>query len=169
MYTATRTTTYTVADIQWVLSNCAADLAMMAQATGLRSKENVAETVVDLIGLAAGGYLEEINIILWGANRMKLRAAKYVTSTSAIGWTSQRPGNSLWPRTPGGWLQVIATLSTDWWGLDEAGRERVRETLGIKGVWAPTSVDTSHYDLTSTFDRSYARNGYGLQKTLYQR
>ena len=168
MYSTTKTNTYTVADIRWVLLNFAADFSMIAQATGLRSKESVAETVVDLIGLAIGGFLEVVDIILWDANDVKLRAVKFAVSTNAEGWVSQRPGNNLWPKTPGGSLQVIATLSTSWWELTESGRNRVRESLGIKGMWSLTNVDTSHHDLTSMVDRSYAKNGYGLQKTLYQ-
>lgn len=167
MSVGTQTRTYTLADIRRVLADFAADFAMIGQATGLRSRESVAETVGDLVGFAGAGYLLAVDVILWDAAGRKVRAAKYTVSTSAIGWMTQRPGNNLWPRTPGGQLQVIATLSNDWWALGEAERAEVRARWGIAGAWPPTTTDTSHRGMTAAVDRRYASNGFGVEKTVY--
>lgn len=167
MSIGTQTRTYTLADIRRVLADFAADFAMIGQATGLRSRQSVAATVGDLVGFAGAGYLLAVDVILWDASGRKLRAAKYTVSTSAVGWTSQRPGNNLWPRTTGGRLQVIATLSSDWWTLSEAAKAAVYKTWGIAGPWSRTTTDTSHYGMTAAVDRRYASNGFGVEKTVY--
>lgn len=167
MSTGTYTRTYTLADIRRVLADFAADFAMLGQATGLRSRESVARTVGDLVGFAGAGYLLVVDVILWDAAGHKLRAAKYTVSTSATGWMSQRPGNNLWPLAPGGQLQVIATLSSAWWALDEVERAEERARWGIADPWSPTTIDTSHLDMTASVDRRYASNGFGVEKTAY--
>ncbi len=168
MSTGTQTTTYTVTDVRRVLASFAADFAMIAQATGLRSRDNVAAIVADLRAFAEAGYLIGAHLILWDAAGKKLRAAQYTASTSAVGWANQQPGNNLWPRTPGGNLQVIGTLSGDWWALDETAKARVREAWGIAYAWGYTDTDTSHRGMTAETDRRYASNGYGLERVTYR-
>lgn len=168
MFTSTLSKTYTVTDIRDVLASFAADFSMMAEATGLRSRESVTETVGDIIGFAAAGYLQAIDIILLAADDTKLRAAKYTISITAAGWANDRPGNNLWPRTPSGTLQVVVTLSPAWSRLSDLEQRRVREQQGITGDWPPTNVDTSHRELVAAADRRYASNGFGAEKTSYQ-
>jgi hypothetical protein len=141
---------------------------MIVQATRLRSWESVEETLSDLIGFAGADCLVGVDIILWDVNDKKLRAAKFMVSISATGWVNQRPGNNLWPQTPGGRLQIVATLNEKWWALSSEEKNRLREVWGIKGLWSPTDIDLSHSDLAAKFDRKYASHGYGLTKTLYQ-
>ncbi len=167
MGTGTRTNTYTVTDIRRVVASFAADFSMISQTTGLWGSEDVRETVSDLNAFAEAGYLEGVHLILWDANGNKLRAAKYTVSTSAAIWNNDRPGNSLWPRTSGGRLQVIGTLSSDWWSMDEAAKDRVRERYGIAGAWRLTNTDTSHAGMSSNTDRRYASNAYGMERTIY--
>lgn len=167
MNTGTQTNTYTVTDIRRVVASFAADFSMISQATGLWESEDVRETVSDLNAFAEAGYLTKVHLILWDAGGNKLRAAKYTVSTTAVGWNNDRPGNNLWPRTPGGSLQVIATLSSDWWALDEVSKAWVRKQYGIVGAWSPTDTDTSHAGMTSSTDRRYASNGYGMERTIY--
>ena len=167
MDTGTLTTTYTVSDVRRVIASFGADFSMISQTTGLRESQNVRETVSDLNAFAEAGYLEEIHLILWDARGNKLRAAKFTVSTSAASWSNDRPGGNLWPRTPGGSLQVISTLSSDWWAMDEAARDRVREQYSIAGAWRLTNTDTSHVSMSSSTDRRYASNAYGMQRTIY--
>lgn len=167
MDTGTRTNTYTVTDVRRVVASFGADFSMLAQATGLWDSEDVRETVSDLNGFAEAGYLKEVHLILLDANGSKLRAAKYTVSTSAGNWSNDRPGNNLWPRTAGGRLQVIGTLSSEWWTMDEASKDRVRERYGIAGAWSLTDTDTSHAGMRSNTDRRYASNAYGMERTVY--
>lgn len=107
MDTATKTNTYTITDIRRVVASFGADFSMLSQTTRLRDSEDVRETVSDLNGFAEAGYLEGIHLILWDASGNKLRAAKYTVSTSAVSWSNDRPGNSLWPRRPKTRVRVI--------------------------------------------------------------
>jgi len=167
MDTGTRTNTYTVTDVRRVVASFGADFSMISQATGLRDSEDVRETVSDLNGFAEAGYLEGVHLILWDARGTKLRAAKYTVSKSATSWSNDRPGGNLWPRTPGGRLQVIGTLSSDWWAMDEASKESVRDRYGIVNAWRLTNTDTSHAGMGSNIDRRYASSAYGMERTLY--
>lgn len=167
MYTETRTNTYTVTDVRRVVASFGADFSMISQVTGLWDSEDVRETVSDLNAFAEARYLKGIHLILWDAYGNKLRAAEYTVSTSAASWSNDRPGGNLWPRTPGGRLQVIGSLSSDWWAMDEAAKDQVREQYGIAGAWRLTNTDTSHAGMNSDTDRRYASNAYGMERTIY--
>lgn len=168
MDTETRTNTYTVTDVRRVVASFGADFSMIAQATGLRDSENVREIVSDLTAFAEAGYLEGVHLILWDADGNKRRAAKYTVSTFAVGWSNDRPGDNLWPRMPDGRLQVIGTLSSDWWDMGEAAKDRARERYGIAGAWHLTNTDTSHTGMSSNADRRYTSNAYAMQRTVYR-
>lgn len=167
MDTGTQTNTYTVTDVRHVVASFGADFSMISQATGLWESEDVRQIVADLKGFAEAGYLEGLHLILWDVYGTKLRAANYTVSTSAASWSNDRPGGNLWPRTPGGRLQVIGTLSSDWWAMDGAAKDDVRERYGIVNAWRLTDTDTSHAGMGSNTDRRYASNGYGIERTVY--
>jgi len=158
--------TYTVADIKRVLDNFAADFGMIAQATGLQTRDYVDRTVADLKEFASAGYLKEIHLTLINTSGVQIRAACYVISTTASGWNSQLPGNNMWPRTPGGSLSVTAVWSENYKALDETSRSQFRQRLHTN--WVPSSVDTQHSSLVGSFDRHYASNGWGLEKRIFQ-
>jgi hypothetical protein len=100
--TGTQTTTYTVVDVRKVVANFAADFSMMAQATGLRTRESVANAVSDLRTFAELGYLIDVLLVLKDASGKQIRGAIYRVSQAAAGWVSDRPGGNLWPRTAQG-------------------------------------------------------------------
>jgi hypothetical protein len=165
--TATQSTTFTVADVRKVVENFAADFSMMAVATGLRSRENVSQTVSDLRAFAQDGNVLEVKLILKDIAGNKLRGASYKVSQSATGWTSDRPGNNLWPRTPGGTLWVIATLSSAWNSKTAAEKDAYRAQKGFNYRWDPTTEDTSLSGLSASSGQRYASNAYGWQRTNY--
>lgn len=165
--TQTQTTTYTVADIRKVVDNFAADFSMMAQSTGLRTRENVAEVVSDLKIFAENGYLVRVTVFLQDKDGNKLRAADYKASDSAAGWNSDRPGNNLWPRTTDGVLWVLATLSNSWWQKTDSDKESFVKNQGLYNAWTKTDKDTSMIGLSSSAGQKYASNGYGWQRTNY--
>ena len=165
--TSTQTTTYTVVDIRKVVDCFAADFSMMSQSTGLRSRDSVAHTVSDLKVFAEHGYLVSVTLFLEDKDGAKLRVAIYKVADSAVGWTSDRPGNSLWPRTLDGCLWVLATLSHEWWKLTASSRETFIKNQALHGTWAITEKDTSLTGLAATSGQKYASNGYGWQRTNY--
>lgn len=165
--TATRTTTFTVADVRKVVDNFAADFLMMAQATGLRTRESVSATVSDLKIFAETGYLIDVSLFLFDKDGNKIRAAQYRVSQAASGWQSDRPGNNLWPRTEGGSLRVLGNLTSAWWSMTETQREAFIKDRGLNHPWSPAAWDTSLGGLTSSQGQKYASNGYGWERTDY--
>ncbi|HZU12183.1 MAG TPA: hypothetical protein VFB58_05025 [Chloroflexota bacterium] len=163
MSTGTRTTTYTTADIRRVLDTFAADVLMAVQATGVSNwtRARIDDTVHDLKVMAENGCIDTIHVVLYNGMGKKIRAAKYTVSTSAHGWTTQRPGSNLWPNTPTGSLNIIVSTTDGW--------ETTQASLGsqLKGSWTTTTEDTTHAALTLTGERRYASNGWGLERGVY--
>jgi hypothetical protein len=164
--TQSQTVSFTVADIGKVIDCFAADLDMNAQSTGLRSWESVQKSAQDVKTMAQKGYLVEANIVLEDASGAVIRAAKYEVAADASILTAQRPGNNLWPRTPGGALYVILRYSRAWSNLSDAQRSEVSRSLNVN--WSSSSTDLSFPGLTRSSDRSYASNGWGMNKSVYK-
>ena len=167
--TGTQTTTYTVADIRKVVENFAADFSMMAQATGLRTRESVAAVVSDLNKFAEHDYLVAVTLFLLDKDGNKLRVAVYKVADSAVGWKSDAPGNNLWPRTEGGSLWVLGTLTDAWWNKTESDKDAFIKNNGLNSPWSKTEKDTSLSGLTSSAGQKYASNGYGWERTNYSK
>lgn len=129
MYVETELETYTIADIAKVIDCVAADLDMNAQSTGLLSRELVKQYAADVKTLAQHGYLLEANIVLHDAAGQPIRAAKYEVATDGSTLTAHRPGNNLWPRTPGGALVVVVRYSRKWHDLSDVQRTAFKKRL----------------------------------------
>jgi hypothetical protein len=162
------TYTRTVSDVRKVLNSFGADFSMKAQSTGLRTREDIEQTVADLIAFADAGYLDSIILTLRDASGKEIRGCHYVVSNSAIGWTNDLPGNNLWPYTPGGKLNLIAVMSESWHKLTAQGQADAQQRIGIKGTWPVSNADTSFSGLSGTQDRQYASNSFGLKRWTYQ-
>lgn len=158
--------TFTTADIGKVLDCFAADFDGISQSTGFRTREDVKVVSADVKLMASRGYLREVNLCLLGAAGVPLRAAKYTVNTSAGVLTASRPGNYLWPRTPGGSLTVVVHYNDTWKNLPERSKEAFRRELNRN--WATSGIDTSFPTLRPSADRNYVSNGYGLQRSTYQ-
>ncbi len=164
-YSESLTRTFTTADVGKVLDCFAADLDGMGQSTGLRTRENTKAVAADVKLIAQGGYLAEVNLYLTDANGKTIRAAKYEVSTNGASLTASRPGNYLWPRTPGGQLSVHVTYSQAWWSLSATQKANFMQRLGLQ--WGTLNLDTSFPMLTRSSDRNYVSNGFGLQKSVF--
>lgn len=165
-YAETESTTYTTADIGKVFDCFAADFDMCAQSTGLLTRESVRTTAADIKLMAQRGYVSTVNLCLEDADGKIIRAAKYVVSKDASLWTAQRPGNNLWPKTPGGALNPVVTYTNAWQSLTATQQSSFMASLNQS--WTDTDIDTSFPNLTRSADRDYASNGYGLRKTIYK-
>lgn len=162
----TESGTYTAADIVKVADRFAADLAMIAQSTQKMSSVEVDEYVSDIKALAKASYLERISLVLFDANRDEIRARRYQVSTNAELWSSDRPGDNLWPQMAGGSLEVIVSYNAAWHALSESAKTDFK--AGLKIPWSPSSIDVSFPGLTGTLGRRYASNAYGMQRTDFE-
>ena len=165
-YAETITQTFTIADIGKVIDCLAADLDMNAQSTKLLTREQVKAYAADVKAMAQKGYLLEANIVLYDSSGEPIRAAKYEVSSDGSLLKMQRPGNNLWPQTPGGELAVVVVYSQKWRDLTDAQRAAFKQTLSPG--WTTSNTDLSFPKLTRSVDRTYASNGWGMTKSIYQ-
>ena len=117
---------------------------------------------------AEQGYLIDVNLILKDHEGNVLRASVYKVSESAIGWSNDRPGNNMWPRTPDGVLKVVANLNAAWWSKTDAQKAAFVQNWNLHSSWDATSEDLSFNGLSSTPGQRYASNGYGWARTDHQ-
>ena|SRR6266446_5423212 len=164
-YSESVTRTFTTADVGKVLDCFAADLDGMGQSTGLRTRENTKAAAADVKLIAQQGYLSEVNLYLKDPNGTTIRASKYVVSTDGASLTASRPGNYLWPWTPGGQLGVHVTYSHKWWSLSATQKDNFKRRLALQ--WGTLDLDTSFPMLTRYSDRNYVSNGFALQKSVF--
>jgi len=165
MFSETELETYTIADIAKVIDCVAADLDMNAQSTGLLSRDLVKQYAADVKALAQQGYLVEANIVLRNAVGQPIRAAKYEVATDGTSLTAHRPGNNLWPKTPGGALVVVVQYSQKWLDLSDAQKIAFKKTLSPD--WSASTTDLSFPSLHRSSDRSYVSNGWGVTKSVF--
>jgi hypothetical protein len=164
-YSESFTRTFTTADVGKVLDCFAADLDGVGQSTGLRTRDYTKAVASDVKLIAQQGYLSEVNLYLKDTNGKTIRAAKYEVSMDGSSLTASRPGNYLWPRTPGGQLHVHVTYSQTWLNLSETQRVNFKQRLGLQ--WSAFNLDTSFPMLTRYSDRNYVSHGFGLQKSVF--
>jgi hypothetical protein len=157
--------TFTIVDVGKVLDCFAADFDGMGQSTGLRTRENTKALAGDVKLMAQSGYLSEVNVYLKNADGLTIRAAKYEVITSAGMLIASRPGNYLWPRTPGGQLCLHVTCSQEWWLESELRKAAFRQRLSQ--TWGTLDLDTSFPMLRRQLDRNYVSNSFGLMKTNF--
>ncbi len=165
--TGTVSKTFTTVDIRKVVENFAADASMMAQSTGLLSRDYIGKVVADLNKFADARMLISVQIMLKDAQGIKLRAAVYKVSEAAIGWVSERPGNNFWPRTPNGSLRICASMTAAWNAKSAAQKAAFVKEQGLNWPWDPTTEDLSLYGLIVSAGQKYASNGYGWQRDDY--
>lgn len=166
MSTSTLTSTYTTTDVGKVVDRFTADYHMIAQATQLADRAHVVDVAHDIKALAKRGYVASVSIVLRNASGAVVRANKYTVSTDASGWTSDRPGDNLWPRQIGGKLNVVISYSPAWFALTQQQQDAV-EQAECTLSWTTSDIDTSFPGLSSTVDRRYASNAYGMERRSY--
>jgi hypothetical protein len=167
MSTYTQSSTYTTADVGKVVDRFTSDYHMIAQATGLRDRDHVEKVAQDVKLMAKRGYLEAVSVVLTNGSGTIVRANKYTVSTDASGWTHDRPGDNLWPRQIAGNLGVVVEYSSAWWALTDQQRSSFKNAECVL-AWTTSDVDTSFPGLSSTVDRRYASNAYGMERHSFR-
>ncbi len=156
------THTYTRVDIRRVINEIAADLDMIAESSGVLTRDEVNDYVADLVAFAQEEYLSEVHLGLRNRFGVEVRATRYRFSGAASGWQTQLPGNNLWPRTPGGTIEVGLRYSQEYRQLPVATRAQFLATLRLRV--GPSSMDFNHSGLAGSLDRLYASRGFGAEK-----
>jgi hypothetical protein len=165
--TATFSSTYSTVDVGKVVDQFTADFHMLGASTGLASEQRVRDVGHDVKLMAQRGYIDRVDIVLLNGTGKEVRAVKYSVSTDAGLWTSDRPGNNLWPRQVAGSLNIVVSYTATWYALSADTRQRFH-TDECHRPWGPSSIDTTYPELVGRFDRRYASNAYGMERTLYE-
>lgn len=163
--TTTFTDTFNRDDIRRVYASFAADFKMVAEWTGLRSPTDVEKTIGQIKVIAEKQYLKKVHMQLKSSSGQIREAAVYEVSTSASGWSSDRPGDLYWQHYEGDTLNLIVSFSQKWWDL--SGTEREQFEASHMPDWGTSNFDGDYGALVSSADKRYASRQYGLERTRY--
>ena len=163
--TTTLTQTFNRDDIRRVYASFAADYRIVAEWTRLHPATFITTTTNQIMAIAEEQYLKEVHLQLCSSTRAIREAAVYRVSTSASGWSSDRPGDLYWTSYSGDSLQIVVYFSQKWWDLAEAARAMFAGTH-MPG-WGTSDFDGSYGAMIGQADRKYASRAYGLVRTRY--
>jgi len=163
-YTTSGTSTFTQ-DVQNVVRKFKADLRGFAESTGGMSRTRADEICHDVEALCLAQYLQEVQVVLL-SNGSKHRAATYHINAQNQRRETDRPGAAIWPRLPNPDLTVILIHTAAYGALTINQRQQLQ--AGLKLVWSPTSLSTTHTDLQSDGGRGYTSNGFGFERKDYR-
>lgn len=163
--TATRTQTINRNDILRVYASFAADYRIVAEWTRLHSASYIQQTTTEIKTLAEQQYLKEVHLQLRSSSGTIREAAVYRVSTNASGWSSDRPGDLYWDSYEGDRLTLTVFYSQAWSDLTPGAREAFK-AAHLPG-WGPSDFDGNYGPMSSSTDRHYASQAYGLERTRY--
>ncbi len=156
--TETVSYTYTQADVEEVFRRFSTDIIMIADSTRAITRSKAEDYAHDAEYLAKRGFLKKVDVTLLSENVEK-KAAVYLVNDKVGDVTSQRPGGVLWPRVENPWLRV-----TIWYTSAYTDAIKAQTQPKLKVGWSTSTADTSHSSLSKSGARSYASNGYGLDR-----
>lgn len=152
---------YTVTDIETVVRRFTADIVMIAQSSGAITEAKARDYAHDVEALAKRDYLERVDLTLF-SGEVEIRATQYVVDTLAGDLAMSRPGGVMWPRVHNPYLRIVLGYTDDY---DADAKKVMKGKLKIN--WTPSDADTSHSRLRQSDGRSYASNGWGMQRRDY--
>ena len=158
--------TYTAADVVKVADRFGADLVMLAQSTEAMSVAWAENSIHDVKAKAKKDYINRVSVVLKDAQGNVIRGRRYDVSTDASLWSSERPGDNIWPKTPDGSLTVIVHNTSAWNALGATAKANFEATL--KQSWSSSDVDTDFPGMNGQQGRRYASNSYGMQRTDFE-
>lgn len=160
-YTASSSHTYSVADVENVVRNFAADVRMIAESSGAWSRNYVDLLVEDVSYLAKRKYIELIDITLLVGN-VEEKAARYTVNENSGELEANRPGGVRWPRLVGARLRMIVVRTSKW-------TSNPPDRSQLNNPWGESDEDISHALLTSSAGRNFTSSMYGFQRTDYSK
>jgi hypothetical protein len=163
--TITLTQSFNRDDIRRVYASFAADYKIVAEWTGLHAPAFIAKTIEQIMAIAGEQYLQEVHLQLKTSTGAVRIASAYRVSTSASGWSSDRPGDLYWQSHAGDSLHLIIFFSEKWRALTQAKRDAFA-SLHMPG-WGVSTFNGSYGAMPSSADRRYASGSYGIERTRY--
>jgi len=158
--------TYTAADVVKVTDRFGADLVMLVQSTEAMSVAWAEDSIHDVKAKARKDYINRVSVVLKDAQGTVIRGRRYDVSIDASLWSSERPGDNIWPKTPDGSLTVVVHNTSTWTSLGATAKANFEATL--KHSWSSSDVDTNFPGMNGQQGRRYASNSYGMQRTDFE-
>lgn len=155
---ATVSATFTVTDIEKVVRRVKADFLMIAESTGGWTVTEAQNYVHDIELLTKEGYLSYADLTLL-SDGAEVKASRFNVNEDASGLTGARPGDAMWPKVSNPKLRLVLGHTTAY--TDDA-KKRLAPKLKIG--WTASYEDISHAKLTSSGQRDYVSNSYGIQR-----
>ncbi|MBS0248606.1 MAG: hypothetical protein JSR61_18475 [Proteobacteria bacterium] len=131
---ASKTYSYSVADVETVARRFTADLLMMAQSSGAITEETARNYAHDVEALAKKGFLKQVDLTLLSGS-VEVRATRYTVNTESGALTMSRPGGVMWPRVANAHLRIVLIYTANY-TADE--KEAMRGKLKIG--WVPSAA-----------------------------
>ena len=165
----TESRTYTTVDVRRVTSMFAADLDMMLETSAVSgwSRQRIADEVEAVSMFVDRGFAESIHVMLYDATGREIKAKRYTPTVGFGGLSAGRPGDAVWPRTLGGWVELVVATSSAFGELSPEQRQRFLQSL--PGNWGTSNLDIRHLALVSANDRRYSSNQLAFERTSYGR
>lgn len=163
--TMTLTDTFNRDDIRRVYASFAADYRIVAEWTKLHSATFVTQTVDEIKAIAEEQYLKEVHMHLLSSSGGIRLAAVYRVSTSASGWSADRPGDLYWSANAGDYLKLTIFFTQKWWELSQAERDAF-SAAHMPG-WGTSDFNGNYGVMSSSTDRHYASRAYGMERIRY--
>jgi len=157
-YSSTLSETYSVADIEIVIRRVTTDLLMIANSTRAITDAKARDYGHDIELLAKNGYLKSVDFTLLSAGA-EVRATRFEINTASGELAMSRPGGVLWPQVVQPSLRIVISYTP---AFTDSARSLMSRSL--KNSWGPCYDDWSHAKLTEKSGRTYASNGYGIQR-----
>lgn len=161
---STRTATYTIVDVRRAFEGFEADLRMIARRTEKWTMEYVDKVFHDVIVLAEGKYLSEINIALIDSAGRTVKATKFIVSADGSSISGDRAGGNDWSNIPNTTLNVILSFTLEWGKLSAQQKTKFKLDNDFQIGWVDSNIDTTFRHLTKSSAQLYASNGYELKK-----
>lgn len=158
MSTTTITETYTTVDVENVVRRVRADLAMIADSSGVWTSAKAADYAHDIELLAKKGYLAWVDVTLLSTGT-EIKAVRFAVDADSGSLTSSRPGGVLWPKVPNAHLRMVIGYTA---AYDDDARRDMTNRLKIS--WTTSYDDTSHSSLSGGGGRNYTSNSYGMKR-----
>ncbi|HEY8791314.1 MAG TPA: hypothetical protein VIL96_00335 [Gaiellaceae bacterium] len=163
--TTTITQTFNRDDIRRVYASFAADYRIVAEWTELHSSAYVEKAIEQIKALAEEQYLSSVHMQLQSSTGAIRQAAVYRVSTSASGWSADRPGDLYWQKYAGDTLNLIVYFSDKWRALSQTERDTF-EAVHMPD-WGTSDFDGNYGLMSSSTDRQYSSRAYGMERTRY--
>lgn len=140
----------------------AADFKIVANKTGLWTKENCENHLHDIKIMLENDFLEKISLILDKPVGYPIKAKQYHIGTTSR-TRNDRPGNIDWEEGDGDRLHVVVSYSKIWMSKLELEQFTFKKN-NFKINWGPVNIDLNFPHLRGDITKMYSTGENGIDR-----